>query len=188
MSAIDEVLKQNLPSGYTYEWVDQSRDERDAGSSSYMIFAVSLIFVYLCLSALYESWSLPLGIIFGVPTAVMGCVGFQYLRGLSADIYMQIGMIVLIGLSAKNSILIVEYAKMRVDNGRAILPALIDTVKVRLRPILMTAFSTVIGAVPLRGPPALDPGPVSPLVRPSSGDDEFHAPFYLPRTGPLPCH
>ena len=79
----------------------------------------------------------------------MGCVGFQYLRGLSADIYMQIGMIVLIGLSAKNSILIVEYAKMRVDNGRAILPALIDTVKVRLRPILMTAFSTVIGAVPL---------------------------------------
>lgn len=114
-----------------------------------MIFAVSLIFVYLCLSALYESWSLPLGIIFGVPTAVMGCVGFQYLRGLSADIYMQIGMIVLIGLSAKNSILIVEYAKMRVDNGRAILPALIDTVKVRLRPILMTAFSTVIGAVPL---------------------------------------
>ena len=149
MSAIDEVLKQNLPSGYTYEWVDQSRDERDAGSSSYMIFAVSLIFVYLCLSALYESWSLPLGIIFGVPTAVMGCVGFQYLRGLSADIYMQIGMIVLIGLSAKNSILIVEYAKMRVDNGRAILPALIDTVKVRLRPILMTAFSTVIGAVPL---------------------------------------
>lgn len=149
MSAIDEVLKQNLPSGYTYEWVDQSRDERDAGSSSYMIFAVSLIFVYLCLSALYESWSLPLGIIFGVPTAVMGCVGFQYLRGLSADIYMQIGMIVLIGLSAKNSILIVEYAKMRVDNGCAILPALIDTVKVRLRPILMTAFSTVIGAVPL---------------------------------------
>ena len=149
MSAIDEVLKQNLPSGYTYECVDKSPDERDAGSSSYMIFAVSLIFVYLCLSALYESWSLPLGIIFGVPTAVMGCVGFQYLRGLSADIYMQIGMIVLIGLSAKNSILIVEYAKMRVDNGRAILPALIDTVKVRLRPILMTAFSTVIGAVPL---------------------------------------
>lgn len=91
MSAIDEVLKQNLPSGYTYEWVDQSRDERDAGSSSYMIFAVSLIFVYLCLSALYESWSLPLGIIFGVPTAVHGCVGFQYLRGLSADTYMRSG-------------------------------------------------------------------------------------------------
>ena len=149
ISAIEEVLNANLPSGYTYEWVDQSRDERNAGSSSYMVFAASLIFVYLCLSALYESWSLPLGIIFGVPTAVMGCVGFQYLRGLSADIYMQIGMIVLIGLSAKNSILIVEYAKMRVDNGRAVLPALIDTVKVRLRPILMTAFSTVIGAVPL---------------------------------------
>jgi hydrophobe/amphiphile efflux-1 (HAE1) family protein len=149
MTAIEEVLQETLPSGYTYEWVDQSRDEKDAGSSSYIIFAVSLIFVYLCLSALYESWTLPLGIILGVPTAVMGCVGFQYLRGLSADIYMQIGMIVLIGLSAKNSILIIEYAKMRVDNGRAVLPALVDTVKVRLRPILMTAFSTVIGAVPL---------------------------------------
>jgi hydrophobe/amphiphile efflux-1 (HAE1) family protein len=149
IEAIESVLNENLPSGYTYEWVDQSRDEKNAGSSSYMIFGASLIFVYLCLSALYESWTLPLGIIFGVPTAVMGCVGFQYLRGLNADIYMQIGMIVLIGLSAKNSILIVEYAKMRVDNGRAVLPALVDTVKVRLRPILMTAFSTVIGAVPL---------------------------------------
>ena len=79
----------------------------------------------------------------------MGAVGFQYLRGLQSDIYMQIGLIVLIGLSAKNAILIVEYAKMRVDNGWAIMPALIDTVQVRLRPILMTAFSTVIGAVPL---------------------------------------
>ena len=97
-------------------------------------------------------------------------------------------MIVLIGLSAKNSILIVEYAKMRVDNGRAILPALIDTVKVRLRPILMTAFSTVIGAVPLRGPPALDPGPYLHWYGHHRGDDEFHAPFHLPRTGPLPCH
>lgn len=100
----------------------------------------------------------------------MGCVGFQYLRGLSADIYMQIGMIVLIGLSAKNSILIVEYAKMRVDNGRAILPALIDTVKVRLQP---DSYDGVLNGhwvlCPLRGPPALDPGPVSPLVRPSRG-------------------
>lgn len=149
ISAIEEVLNANLPSGYTYEWVDQSRDEKAAGSSSFMMFGISLVFVYLCLSALYESWTLPLGIIFAVPSAVMGAVGFQYLRGLTSDIYMQIGMIVLIGLSAKNSILIVEYAKMRVDNGRAVLPALIDTVKVRLRPILMTAFSTVIGAVPL---------------------------------------
>ena len=79
----------------------------------------------------------------------MGAVGFQYLRGLTSDIYLQIGMIVLIGLSAKNAILIVEYAKMRVDDGWAVMPALVDTVTVRLRPILMTAFSTVIGAVPL---------------------------------------
>ena len=114
-----------------------------------MMFGISLVFVYLCLSALYESWTLPLGIIFAVPSAVMGAVGFQYLRGLTSDIYMQIGLIVLIGLSAKNAILIVEYAKMRVDDGWAVMPALVDTVTVRLRPILMTAFSTVIGAVPL---------------------------------------
>lgn len=149
ISAIEEVLNANLPSGYTYEWVDQSRDEKAAGSSSFMMFGISLVFVYLCLSALYESWTLPLGIIFAVPSAVMGAVGFQYLRGLTSDIYMQIGMIVLIGLSAKNAILIVEYAKMRVDDGWAVMPALVDTVTVRLRPILMTAFSTVIGAVPL---------------------------------------
>lgn len=149
ISAIEEVLNANLPSGYTYECVDQSRDEKAAGSSSFMMFGISLVFVYLCLSALYESWTLPLGIIFAVPSAVMGAVGFQYLRGLTSDIYMQIGMIVLIGLSAKNAILIVEYAKMRVDDGWAVMPALVDTVTVRLRPILMTAFSTVIGAVPL---------------------------------------
>lgn len=149
ISAIEEVLNANLPSGYTYEWVDQSRDEKAAGSSSFMMFGISLVFVYLCLSALYESWTLPLGIIFAVPSAVMGAVGFQYLRGLTSDIYLQIGMIVLIGLSAKNAILIVEYAKMRVDDGWAVMPALVDTVTVRLRPILMTAFSTVIGAVPL---------------------------------------
>ncbi|MCI6286056.1 efflux RND transporter permease subunit [Acidaminococcus fermentans] len=149
ISAIEEVLNANLPSGYTYEWVDQSRDEKAAGSSSFMMFGISLVFVYLCLSALYESWTLPLGIIFAVPSAVMGAVGFQYLRGLTSDIYMQIGMIVLIGLSAKNAILIVEYAKMRVDDGWAVMPALVDTVTVRLRPILMTAFSTVIGAMPL---------------------------------------
>jgi hydrophobe/amphiphile efflux-1 (HAE1) family protein len=149
ISAIEEVLNANLPSGYTYEWVDQSRDEKAAGSSSFMMFGISLVFVYLCLSALYESWTLPLGIIFAVPSAVMGAVGFQFLRGLTSDIYMQIGLIVLIGLSAKNAILIVEYAKMRVDDGWAVMPALVDTVTVRLRPILMTAFSTVIGAVPL---------------------------------------
>lgn len=149
MAAVEEVLNSQLPSGYTYEWIDQSRDEKSAGNSSFIMFGISLVFVYLCLSALYESWTLPLGIIFAVPSAVMGAVGFQYLRGLQSDIYMQIGLIVLIGLSAKNAILIVEYAKMRVDNGWAIMPALIDTVQVRLRPILMTAFSTVIGAVPL---------------------------------------
>jgi len=149
ISAIEEVLNSQLPSGYTYQWTDQSRDEKAAGSSSFLMFGISLVFVYLCLSALYESWSLPLGIIFAVPSAVMGAVGFQYLRGLTSDIYLQIGMIVLIGLSAKNAILIVEYAKMRVDDGWAVMPALVDTVTVRLRPILMTAFSTVIGAVPL---------------------------------------
>lgn len=149
ITAVENVLNTQLPTGYTYEWVDQSRDEKSAGNSAVIMFGISLVFVYLCLSALYESWSLPLGIIFSVPCAVMGAVGFQYLRGLTSDIYMQIGMIVLIGLSAKNAILIVEYAKDRVDDGWAVLPALVDTVHVRLRPILMTAISTIVGAIPL---------------------------------------
>ncbi len=149
MAAMEEVLKAKLPDGYTYEWVDQSRDEKASGSSSLVVFAISLVFVFLCLAALYESWTLPLAIIMAVPAAVLGCVGYQYFRGLQSDIYMQIGMIVLIGLSAKASSLIVEYAKMNVDNGMAVLPAVIDAIKARFRSILMTAFSTIIGAFPL---------------------------------------
>lgn len=149
IAAMEEILQEKLPEGYNYEWVDQSREEKSSGSSSLIVFAISLVFVFLSLAALYESWTLPLAIILSVPAAVLGCVGFQYFRGLQSDIYMQIGMIVLIGLAAKAAILIVEYAKMNVDNGMAIMPAVLDAVKVRFRSILMTAFSTIIGAFPL---------------------------------------
>ena len=149
MTAVEEVLSQKLPEGYTFQWVDQSREEHSAGYSSMIVFVISLIFVFLCLAALYESWSLPLSIIMAVPAAVLGCVGLQFLRGLQSDIYMQIGMIVLIGLSAKASILIVEYAKMNVDNGMHVIPAIVDAIKARFRSIQMTAFSTIIGAFPL---------------------------------------
>lgn len=149
MTAVEEVLAENLPSEYTYQWTDQSREEKSSGSSSMIVFGISLVFVFLVLAALYESWSLPLAIILAVPAAVLGTVSLQYFRGLQSDVYMQIGMIVLIGLSAKTSILIVEYAKMNVDNGKDVLPAIMDAVRVRFRAILMTAFSTIIGAVPL---------------------------------------
>ncbi|MCH3913939.1 MAG: efflux RND transporter permease subunit [Acidaminococcaceae bacterium] len=149
MTAVEEVMAENLPEGYTYQWTDQSRDEKASGSSFAKVFSISLIFVFLVLAALYESWSLPLSIILAIPAAVLGTVSLQYFRGLQSDVYMQIGMIVLIGLSAKTSILIVEYAKMNVDNGKAVLPAIMDAVRARFRSILMTAFSTIIGSVPL---------------------------------------
>jgi HAE1 family hydrophobic/amphiphilic exporter-1 len=149
MDAVEEVMAANLPDDYTYQWTDQSRDEKSAGSSFAKVFSISLIFVFLVLAALYESWSLPLSIILAIPAAVLGTVSLQYFRGLQSDVYMQIGMIVLIGLSAKTSILIVEYAKMNVDNGKAVLPSIMDAVRERFRSILMTAFSTIIGSVPL---------------------------------------
>lgn len=149
MAAINEVAAEVLPNTYTYEWTDQSRDEIEAGGRSTQIFIISLIFVFLCLAALYESWSIPLAVLISVPTAVLGCFTAQYFRGLQNDVYMQIGLITLIGLAAKNAILIVEYAKMNMENGMDAVHAAIEAARVRLRPILMTSFAFILGCVPL---------------------------------------
>ncbi len=155
MAAIEEVIEETLPRTYTYEWVDQSRDEVEAGSSSTKIFIISLIFVFLCLAALYESWTIPFAVLLSVPSAVFGCILSQYLRGQSNDVYMQIALITLIGLAAKNAILIVEYAKMNMENGMDVVQAAVEAAHVRLRPILMTSFAFILGCVPL----ALATGP-----------------------------
>lgn len=149
MTALEEVAKETLPSTYTYEWVDQSRDEIEAGSRSTQIFIISLVFVFLCLAALYESWTIPLAVLLSVPCAVFGCFLSQYLRGQQNDVYMQIGLITLIGLSAKNAILIVEYAKMNMENGMGVVQAAVEAARLRLRPILMTSFAFILGCVPL---------------------------------------
>lgn len=149
MAAIEEVAKQVLPNTYTYEWTGQSLDEIEAGSRSTQIFIISLIFVFLCLAALYESWTIPLAVLMSVPSAVFGCFLVQYARGLQNDVYMQIGLITLIGLAAKNAILIVEYAKMNMEQGMDVVHAAVEAAHVRLRPILMTSFAFILGCLPL---------------------------------------
>lgn len=150
MEAINRICEEVLPNTYTYEWVDQSRDEIEAGSSSTKIYIISLIFVFLCLAALYESWTIPLAVMMSVPSAIFGCFFSQYIRGLSNDVYMQVAMITLIGLAAKNAILIVEYAKMNMEEkGMEPLAAALEASKLRLRPILMTSFAFILGCLPL---------------------------------------
>ena len=149
MAAIEEVAKQVLPNTYTYEWTGQSLDEIEAGSRSTQIFIISLIFVFLCLAALYESWTIPLAVLLSVPSAVFGCFLVQYARGLQNDVYMQIGLITLIGLAAKNAILIVEYAKMNMEQGMDVVHAAVEAAHVRLRTILMTSFAFILGCLPL---------------------------------------
>ncbi|MBQ2342757.1 MAG: efflux RND transporter permease subunit, partial [Acidaminococcaceae bacterium] len=149
MAALEEVAHEVLPTTYTYEWTDQSRDEREAGDQAYGLYAISLVFVFLVLCALYESWTIPIAVLLSVPPAVMGCLGSQFLRGQQNDIYMQVAMIMLIGLAAKNAILIVEYAKMNLEGGQDVVTAAINAAHLRLRPILMTSFAFILGCLPL---------------------------------------
>lgn len=149
MAALEEVAAEVLPNTYTYEWTGQSLDEIEAGNRSTQIFIISLIFVFLCLAALYESWTIPLAVLLSVPSAVFGCFLVQYARGLQNDVYMQIGLITLIGLAAKNAILIVEYAKMNMEQGMDVVKAAVEAAHVRLRPILMTSFAFILGCLPL---------------------------------------
>ncbi|MEG1411994.1 MAG: multidrug efflux RND transporter permease subunit [Acidaminococcaceae bacterium] len=149
MTALEEVAKETLPTTFKYEWVDQSREERAAGNSSLVVFGIALIFVFLCLAALYESWSIPLSVLLSVPPAILGCGIVQYVRGFQNDVYMQIGLIMLIGLAAKNAILIVEYAKANLEKGENVVDAAIHAAQLRLRPILMTSFAFILGCVPL---------------------------------------
>jgi multidrug efflux pump subunit AcrB len=149
MTALEQIAKEVLPNTYTYEWVDQSRDEREAGDQSLRIYAISLVFVFLVLAALYESWTIPIAVMLSVPPAILGCFGSQYLRGQQNDVYMQVALIMLIGLAAKNAILIVEYAKMNLERGQDVVTAAINAAHLRLRPILMTSFAFILGCFPL---------------------------------------
>ncbi|WP_094606596.1 Efflux pump membrane transporter BepE [Sporomusa silvacetica DSM 10669] len=149
LAAMEKLAKETLPSGFSVEWSGQSREEKKAGSESMQILAMALVFVFLCLAALYESWSVPYAVMLSVPTGIFGALLSQFAMNLQNSVYMQIGVIMLIGLAAKNAILIVEFAKVRVDKGMDPVKAAIEAAALRLRPILMTSFAFIIGCLPL---------------------------------------
>jgi HAE1 family hydrophobic/amphiphilic exporter-1 len=149
LQAMAQLSRESLPPGFDFAWAGQSLEEVKAGSQAVYIFALSLILVYLVLAAQYESWVLPFIILLGVPLAVIGGLGAQLLRGLANDVFCQVGLVMLIGLAAKNSILIVEFAEQLRERGLSILDAAIEAGRIRLRPILMTSFAFILGVLPL---------------------------------------
>ena len=150
IQALQQVASKSLPVGYGYEFSGLSREEIAAGDSTTLIFAISIIFVFLFLAALYESWSIPFSVLFAVPIGAFGSIlTLLLLPDLTNNVYAQIGLITLIGLAAKNAILIVEFAKARVDHGVEIVAATLEAVRLRLRPIVMTSLAFILGVLPL---------------------------------------
>jgi HAE1 family hydrophobic/amphiphilic exporter-1 len=150
IAAMDKLATRVLPRGFAYEWTGLSLEELRSGSTTVVLFSLGLLVVYLTLAAQYESFSLPLIVLFAVPMALLGALGAQSLRGLENDVYCQIGLVMLIGLSSKNAILIVEFAEqLRGKYGLSIVEASIEAARIRLRPILMTSLAFIFGVLPL---------------------------------------
>jgi HAE1 family hydrophobic/amphiphilic exporter-1 len=150
LTALEEVAAQVLPREMGYEWADLSYQEKKAAGAGGIVFVLSLVFVFLILAALYESWSLPFSVLLSVPIAIFGAFLGLLMRGFDFDVYGSIGLVMLIGLAAKNAILIVEFAKMEFETkGKNLVDAALEGAKLRLRPILMTSFAFILGCVPL---------------------------------------
>ena len=149
IKAIEEVAKENLPRGYSYDWSGMTREEIASGNQVIYIFAICLLFVYLLLSAQYESFLLPLPVLLSLPVGIFGSLFLLYITGLENNIYAQVAMVMLIGLLGKNAILIVEYAILKQKQGMSALDAAIEGAIARLRPILMTSFAFIAGLIPL---------------------------------------
>lgn len=148
MAAMEE-LAAGLPEGFGFEWAGQSREEKQAGSQAFIVYAFAIIAVFLCLAALYESWSIPFSVMLVVPLGVIGVILATLLRGMENDIYFQIGLITIIGLSAKNAILIIEFAKDLQEAGKSLVAAALEAAILRFRPILMTSLAFTCGVIPL---------------------------------------
>jgi hydrophobe/amphiphile efflux-1 (HAE1) family protein len=148
MAAMAELAKE-LPPGYTIEWSGLSYEERLSGSQAPALYAISLLVIFLCLAALYESWSVPFSVMLVVPLGVVGALGFAFLFGLNNDVYFQVGLLTTIGLSAKNAILIVEFARDLHAQGKGLIEATVEAARMRLRPILMTSMAFILGVLPL---------------------------------------
>jgi multidrug efflux pump len=148
MNAMEEMVAK-LPPGIGFSWTGVSLEERESGSQTPQLYALSLLIVFLCLAALYESWSIPFSVLLVVPLGVIGAVLGTWLFGLSNDVYFQVGLLTVVGLSAKNAILIVEFAKEMQESGMSLLDATLHAVRLRLRPILMTSIAFGLGVLPL---------------------------------------
>ncbi|PZP55657.1 MAG: hydrophobe/amphiphile efflux-1 family RND transporter, partial [Micavibrio aeruginosavorus] len=148
MQAIEEISKK-LPKGIGLEWTGLSYEERSAGDQTTLLYSLSLLVVFLCLAALYESWSIPAAVMMVVPLGIIGAVAATLLKGLSNDVYFQVGLLTTVGLAAKNAILIVEFAKEMHDKGMDLYEAALHAAEQRLRPILMTSLAFILGVTPL---------------------------------------
>jgi HAE1 family hydrophobic/amphiphilic exporter-1 len=147
--AIDEAAKASLPEGFSYEWTGTTFQEIKAGSLAPLVFGMALVAIFLLLAALYESWLLPFNVLLAVSFAVLGALIALHIAGRALDVYAQIGLVMLVGLAAKNAILIVEFAKERADTGESVIDAASEASRLRLRPIMMTSFSFILGILPL---------------------------------------
>jgi multidrug efflux pump subunit AcrB len=146
---VEKVAARTLPPGYTLAWSGQAFQEKRTGNASIFAFGLAIVMVYLILSALYERWRLPSAVVLAVPFAVFGALGLVALRGMENDIYFQIGLVVLIGLAAKNAILIVEFAQQGLLSGMGAMDAALQAARLRFRPIVMTSLAFVFGVMPL---------------------------------------
>jgi HAE1 family hydrophobic/amphiphilic exporter-1 len=154
LTALEEVAAEVLPRDMGYEWAYMSYQEKKAAGTGGVVFLMALVFVFLILAAQYESWALPFSVLLGTPFAVLGAFTGLWLMGLFLpgyvnNVFAQIGLVMLIGLAAKNAILIVEFAKANVEAGKPLIESTLEAAKLRLRPILMTAFAFILGVVPL---------------------------------------
>jgi multidrug efflux pump len=144
-----ERMAAQLPAGFGFEWTGQSREEKLAGSQAMVLYGFAILAVFLCLAALYESWSIPLSVILVVPLGVLGVLLGVSLRGMTNDVYFQVGLITIIGLSAKNAILIIEFAKDLQAQGKSVIESALEAAHLRFRPIIMTSLAFILGVVPL---------------------------------------
>jgi hydrophobic/amphiphilic exporter-1 (mainly G- bacteria), HAE1 family len=149
LAAMESVARKEMPRGMGFEWSGLSLEEVQSGGKAVILFALGLVFVYLTLAAQYESYILPFIVLLGVPVSLLGALGSIALRGLTNDVYCQIGLVMLIGLASKNAILIVEFAEQLQERGMSTLNAAIEAARIRLRPILMTSLAFILGVVPL---------------------------------------
>ena len=144
-----ERLAAQLPQGFGFEWTGITREEKIAGNQALLLYGFAILAVFLCLAALYESWSIPFAVILVVPLGVLGVVLATLMRGYTSDVYFQVGLITIIGLSAKNAILIIEFAKDLQAQGKTAIEAALEVAHLRFRPIVMTSLAFILGVVPL---------------------------------------